>query len=97
MHLVELPCETVKNGKRKNYFETIQIKAKFQTLMMLCLIFIIDHRFQQPQQSLNCKALTHHVITQPTRSYGKSKVYIPSLYVGRSQSNPLIVTRISDP
>ena len=33
-------------GKSKNYFEIIQFQAKFQTPMVSCTIFIMDHKFQ---------------------------------------------------
>ena len=32
-------------GKSKNLFEIIQLQAKFQTQMVLFLMFIVDHKF----------------------------------------------------
>ena len=36
----------------------LQLRAKFQTLMVLCSRFVMDHKLQCSQEGLNCKPRT---------------------------------------
>lgn len=61
-----LPCCSQITNKK---VEIVQLVPKFQTLMMLWLRFVIDHKFQWPYEALNCKPYTYKVVTDEKIQY----------------------------